>query len=170
MPNKSKNKGSAFEREIAKALTEATGAEWLRSSGSGAFFGGRNFHRTATASQTALRDRSGDLTPPDGIRMTVECKRYKELPDVMSGSSAQLESWLAQLMESSQPDDFMILIMKGDRKPALAAVEAKHGMDECVKGNHLRYRMESGDWTICGFDDFLGNAWEKAKGIASARL
>ena len=75
--------------------------------------------------------------------MTVECKRYRELPDVMSGSSAQLESWLVQLMESSQPDDFMILIMKGDRKPALAAVEAKHGIDACVKGNHLRYRMKA---------------------------
>ena len=119
MPNKSKSKGNKFELDIAKALSDATGEPWLRSAGSGAFFGGKNSERMSGASEAALRDRAGDVTPPDGWDVTVEIKRYKELPDLLHGPSALVDGFLKQLTDSAPLGSLRILIMKADRKPAL---------------------------------------------------
>lgn len=120
MPNKSKTKGHDFERSIAKELTEATGSEWLRSSGSGSYYGKSHSKRMANASTHALRNRTGDLTPPDGWRITVECKRYRELPNLLHGSSELIDGFLNQLNDSAIDGDLQLLIMKADRCPIIA--------------------------------------------------
>jgi len=41
MPSKSKNKGSSFERDIAKLLSETFGESFIRVTNSGAYIGGK---------------------------------------------------------------------------------------------------------------------------------
>ena len=45
MPSKSKNKGSGFEREVSKYLSDLYGENFMRAPGSGAYTGGTNSHR-----------------------------------------------------------------------------------------------------------------------------
>ena len=46
MSSPSKNKGSGFEREIAKYLSEKYSESFIRAPGSGAYVGGKNQSRT----------------------------------------------------------------------------------------------------------------------------
>ena len=47
MPSPQKTKGSGFEREIAKYLSDIYGESFIRAPGSGAYVGGKNQSRTA---------------------------------------------------------------------------------------------------------------------------
>ncbi len=51
MPSKSKNKGSSFERDIARQLSELFGESFIRVTNSGAYIGGKNTTRKDTLSQ-----------------------------------------------------------------------------------------------------------------------
>ena len=45
MPSPSKNKGSGFERDVAKYLSDTYGESFIRAPGSGAYTGGSNNFR-----------------------------------------------------------------------------------------------------------------------------
>ena len=45
MPSPQKAKGSGFEREIAKYLSDVYGESFIRAPGSGAYIGGKNQNR-----------------------------------------------------------------------------------------------------------------------------
>ena len=45
MPSKSKAKGSSYERDLAKFLSEKYNGSFVRVPNSGAYIGGSNFHR-----------------------------------------------------------------------------------------------------------------------------
>ena len=51
MPSPQKAKGSGFEREIAKYLSEKYGESFIRAPGSGAYIGGKNQSIAFTATQ-----------------------------------------------------------------------------------------------------------------------
>lgn len=163
MSNRSRDKGSAFEREVAKAFSAAFSAPFVRSSGSGAWLGGKNARRAAPGA--ARRDRLGDITCPDGLPFIVEAKRYKEIPD-MFVPSAKLNGWLDQLLQGVRGDDVPILVFKADRKPALAAVPGELGVHVAPHVHYMRY-YHARNWAILLFEDALAGLARQYKGAVN---
>ena len=150
--SRSRDKGQAFEREVAKTLTHYMGIPFVRTAGSGAWLGGRNAARKAH--EAVLHDRRGDIAGLPGL--VVECKRYAKVPDLLIGPSAEFDRWLDQLEADCDPvEDQPLLAFRGDGKPAMAAVpesEFDRGWDV---GNHLLYERHSRNWAVCRLDPFL---------------
>ena len=65
MPSKSKAKGSSYERDLAKFLSEKYNGSFVRVPNSGAYIGGSNFHRATNLSEGQVRGFKGDIIPPD---------------------------------------------------------------------------------------------------------
>jgi hypothetical protein len=150
MPSSSKIKGSGFERDIAKFLTERFGFSFIRNpSGSGAFVGGRNAFRKNTLTEAQVRHTKGDIIPPDEFPLfNAEAKFYAEFPfhQLFEGSS-QLEEWINQLMTAGDPDDMNILFMKFNRRGCFVAVQAT--MPWNTDCNHVVYNSPKyGKWMI----------------------
>ena len=81
MPSKSKNKGSGYEREMAKFLSELYDGSFVRVPGSGAYIGGKNQVRTVVLSEGQVRSFKGDIVPPDDWKyFNSECKFYADFP------------------------------------------------------------------------------------------
>jgi hypothetical protein len=99
--SKSKNKGSSFERVIAKDLNELYGIEggFSRSSGSGARFGGKNKVNLNVNNRQASKGMLGDIQTPDGVDLIIECKSYKDFPfhQLIQGECKVIDGWLDQL-------------------------------------------------------------------------
>mgnify|MGYP003421272795 CR=1 FL=1 len=77
-----KNKGSGWERDVAKFLTEIFGYTFIRNiAGSGAFVGGKNSFRKNILTEEQLQFCMGDIAVPTEMKkMCIECKFYKEFP------------------------------------------------------------------------------------------
>lgn len=158
MPSKSKQKGSGFEREVAKYLSETYSAPFQRNiSGSGAFVGGKNVFRKNTLSESQLRNSKGDIVPPDDwTRFNAEAKFYSDLSfHQLLDTCPQVETWLDQLMSVSDPHDVNILFMKFNRRGKYVAVQVGNYVwdSNC---SHLRYTSSKhGDWMIYTFENFF---------------
>ena len=155
MPSKSKTKGSAFERDVAKALTEAFGLPFTRSSGSGAWRGGKNAARRATTS--VQRDRTGDVVAPDELQpWVIECKRYAKIPDLLDGPSAMVDGWIDQLEFDCAKGAFGTLVYKADSRPARIMMNlGVPGLDRMC---HHRGEGGEEEWWVYRLDDFLGDS------------
>lgn len=154
MPSKSKIKGSSWERDVSKFLTETYGQSFIRVSGSGAYVGGRNVARKSQLDEHQIQSHRGDINPPDNWRhFNAEAKNYDDLPlhQIFSGACRQLDIWLDQLVTVSEPGDLDILFIKLTRKCRLVVVrEGQWHLD-----NHARYCNAHGAWMICDFDEFF---------------
>ena len=81
MPSPQKQKGSGFEREIAKYLTDKYGESFIRAPGSGAYVGGKNQARTQFLHEGQIRSFKGDIVPGETFsKLNVECKFYADFP------------------------------------------------------------------------------------------
>lgn len=73
----------------------------MRTPGSGAFTGGKNFHRVSKLDASHTRVFQGDIAQPEGITLIVECKNYKDLSGgfhaIVNGSSRQLVEWIGEV-------------------------------------------------------------------------
>ena len=156
MSSPSKDKGSAFEREIAKFLTKLYGESFIRAPGSGAYIGGSNQRRKEFLHEGQVRSFKGDVVPGQNFgRMNIECKSYADFPFhlVLAGDCKQLNSWLAQLMDVAEADDLNLLFMKFNRKGKFVAVQSKLTW---VTDQFLYYTSPNlGDWLIIEFDHFF---------------
>lgn len=158
MPSPQKAKGSGFEREIAKYLSELYGESFIRAPGSGAYVGGKNQARTQFLHEGQIRSFKGDIVPGESFsKMNAECKFYQDFPFhlLLTGECKQLDSWLDQLMDVADEDDMNILFMKFNRKGRYIAVQPK-----------LTWKIDTfvfyasgkrGDWIITEFDSFFKN-------------
>jgi len=158
MPSKSKIKGSGFEREVAKYLSEAYGGSFIRNnSGSGAYIGGANSVRKATLSEAQIRHSKGDIVPPEDWRyFNAEAKFYSDLAfHQLLDTCSQIESWLDQLMAVSDTNDVNILFMKFNRKGRYVAVQVSpYAWSSAC--SHVRYTSPlHGDWMIYTWDTFF---------------
>lgn len=164
MPSPQKNKGSGFEREIAKFLTDLYGESFIRAPGSGAYVGGKNQERKQVLHEGQIRSFKGDIVPgPSFHKMNAECKFYKDFPFhlMLSGECKQLDSWLDQLLDASDEGDCNVLFMKFNRIGRYIAVEPKLSW---VIDNFTFYASkEYGDWVITEFDSFFKNNAELLK-------
>ena len=158
MPSPQKAKGSGFEREIAKYLSEKYSESFIRAPGSGAYIGGKNQSRTQILHEGQIRSFKGDIVPGQTFtKMNVECKFYADFPFhlLLSGECKVMDAWLEQLMDVADPDDCNILFMKFNRKGRYIAVQSKLTW---VTDNFLYYTSPKlGDWIIMEFDSFFLN-------------
>jgi hypothetical protein len=158
MPSPQKAKGSGFEREIAKYLSEKYSESFIRAPGSGAYIGGKNQSRTQILHEGQIRSFKGDIVPGQTFtKMNVECKFYADFPFhlLLSGECKVIDGWLEQLMDVADPDDCNILFMKFNRKGRYIAVQSKLTW---VTDNFLYYTSPKlGDWIIMEFDSFFLN-------------
>lgn len=155
MPSPSKNKGSGFEREIAKYLTETLGGTFIRAPGSGAYTGGSNSHRKQVLQGGQIRSFKGDVMPPEEYGLlNIEAKFYADFPfHQLLDRCSQLESWLDQLLTASDPGDINVLYMKFNRKGRYIAVESHHPWT--VVDNHIQYSSSKhGSWFIFNLEKF----------------
>lgn len=117
---KSKNKGKSYERDVANFLSELYGESFTRVPYSGAFVGGQNIKRTATLSEDQTRGYKGDIHPgPSFPKLVIEAKNYAEFswPSLaLNKTSAQLDDWIQQAIDSCEPGDVWLLCIKITRQ------------------------------------------------------
>ena len=156
MPSPQKAKGSGYEREIAKYLSEKYGESFIRAPGSGAYVGGKNQVRKEMLHEGQIRSFKGDIVPGHSFtKMNVECKFYADFPFhlLLTGECKVLDGWLDQLLDVADPGDCNILFMKFNRKGRYIAVQSKVTW---VSDNFLYYTSKKyGDWLIFEFDSFF---------------
>jgi hypothetical protein len=164
MPSPQKAKGSGYEREVAKFLSELYGESFIRAPGSGAYVGGKNQARTEILHEGQIRSFKGDIVPGQSFsKMNVECKFYADFPWhlTLTGECKQLDSWLDQLLDVEDIGDFNILFMKFNRKGQYVAVQPKLTW---IADNHVFYASkEYGDWLIMEKDSFFKHNAELVK-------
>ena len=130
MPSKQKAKGSSWERDVAKFLSELYNESFIRAPGSGAYVGGKNTVRKQVLDEGQIRTFKGDIVPGISFtKMNCECKFYAEFPFhhfLTMEHVNQLEEWIGQLMEVSDPGDLNLLMIKINRKGSFMVYEAKN--------------------------------------------
>lgn len=156
MPSPSKNKGSGFERELAKFLTEHYGEQFIRSPGSGAYTGGNNSHRRQVLHNGQVRSFKGDIIPGESFELlNCEAKFYADFAfHQLFEECSTLETWIKQVMDASDEGDLNILFMKFNRKGRYVAVQANNNWDTSC--NHMIYTSPKfGSWMIYSFENFF---------------
>lgn len=164
MPSKSKIKGSGYEREVAKSLSETYNEPFVRVPNSGAYVGGINNHRKNFLDSNQTKSFKGDIIAPDTwLKFNCECKSYKDFPFhlLYSGDCKQLDSWLEQLLDVCDEGDLNVLFMKFNRIGQYIAVEPKHTW---ILDNYTFYSSKKyGDWLITDKESFFVNNKELFK-------
>lgn len=157
MPAPSKIKGSGFEREVAKYLTDTYGQTFIRNvSGSGAYVGGTNSFRKARLTEAQIRHTKGDIVPPETFpRFNAEAKFYADLSfHQLFDQCILLEGWIDQLMTAADPGDCNILFFKINRRGRYVAVQAD--LPWAADCSYTLYRsVRNGDWMIYSHDNFF---------------
>lgn len=156
MPSTSKNKGSSFEREVAKFLSDLYKESFIRAPGSGAYVGGKNQSRKEYLHEGQVRSFKGDIVPGQSFtKFNAECKSYQDFPFhlVVAGDCKVLEEWLGQMMDVAEDGDMNILFMKFNRKGKFVVVPSNKTW---VTDNFIHYTSKNtGDWIIIEFDHFF---------------
>lgn len=156
MTSPQKAKGSGFEREVAKFLSDLYGESFIRAPGSGAYIGGKNQHRTAILHEGQIRSFKGDIVPGQSFsKMNIECKFYADFPFhlLLSGDCKVINTWIEQLMDVAENGDVNLLFMKFNRKGRYVAVQCG---STWITDNFVYYSSSKfGDWLIVEFDDFF---------------
>jgi hypothetical protein len=156
MTSPQKAKGSGFEREVAKFLSDLYGESFIRAPGSGAYIGGKNQHRTTVLHEGQVRSFKGDIVPGQSFsKMNIECKFYADFPFhlLLSGDCKVINTWIEQLMDVADTGDVNLLFMKFNRKGRYVAVQCG---STWITDNFVYYSSSKfGDWLIVEFDDFF---------------
>lgn len=163
MPSKSKIKGSTWEREVTKHLTELYGQTFVRVPTSGAYLGGSNNHRATTLDQHQLAAHKGDIQPPTGWRLNIECKNYASIPwhQIIQQDCKQLDSWINQLEQVETPGDVNIAFIKISRQGKYVCVQYFNGLNTT---NALQY----GRYYVFDLDIFFENNKKALSEFATA--
>lgn len=168
MTSKSKAKGSGYERDMAKFLSEKFGKSFVRVPNSGAYIGGSNNHRTTTLSEGQIRSFKGDIIPPDDWTFfNCECKNYADLPfhQLISGKNIpKLESWIEQTMEVAEAKDFNVLFIKITRKGEFVMIQDKCFHNGMFVQPGIEYTSYNhGKWWFFGAELFWNKCTDEVK-------
>lgn len=159
MANASKNKGKAYERVVAKHLSEETDLNFERVPNSGAFIGGKNIARADKLTKEQIDIFEGDIiTPIEWDHIRIECKWYKDFrwhqlfrPE---GESI-LNSWIEQAEQGTRP--FWFLCFKINNQGEYIVFDSK--LDEYLNhpSNQFRYHSNhhSNWYTIVSMELFF---------------
>ena len=80
-------------------------------------------------SETQIRSAKSDIIPPDELKyMVIEAKNYSDLAfhQLLQGKCLQLDSWIGQVLESREKNDFWMVIFKIDRKGIYVVFDEIH--------------------------------------------
>lgn len=164
MSSPQKNKGSGYEREVAKFLSDTYQESFIRAPGSGAYIGGKNQARTQFLHEGQVRSFKGDIVPGQSFtKMNIECKFYADFPWhlLLTGECKQLDSWLEQLLDVEDEGDLNMLFMKFNRKGQYVAVQGKLTWKA---DNFVLYSSKKwGDWVIMEHSSFFKTNTELVK-------
>lgn len=152
MASMQKNKGSGYEREVSKFLTEQYGETFIRTIGSGAFIGGKNQSRMGYLTESQARSHKGDVTPPESFKYAnIECKFYQDFKfhQLFVGQCSLLDTWIEQALEVEDTNDVNIIFMKFNRKGQFVSYQGKSGIPT---DKALHYKD---GWYFIGFDEFF---------------
>ena len=124
--SRQKQKGNAFERVIAEHLTKIFDLKFFRTPGSGAYVGGKNFHRVneMTNSQQLLLE--GDIVVPEELEyLKFECKTLKKFSfSSLYNNNAILDSWIEQ---ATSEDKLWFLVFKINNRGSFVVFDMEHG-------------------------------------------
>ena len=114
MPSPAKQKGNAWEREVAKDLSETFNENFIRVPNSGAYTGGANLHRLDRLTEDQKRMMDGDImVPPCLSKFKIECKSYKTFEyHQLFTDNKTLNKWIKQ----AESGTFWFLVIKVTRK------------------------------------------------------
>ena len=103
MPSAAKQKGNAWEREVAKDLSEVFNENFIRVPNSGAYTGGANLHRLDRLTEDQKRMMDGDImVPPCLSKFKIECKSYKSFDfHQLFTDNKTLNKWIKQAESGS---------------------------------------------------------------------
>ena len=98
MPSAAKQKGNAWERDVAKDLSETLNENFIRVPNSGAYTGGANVYRIDQLTEQQRRMMDGDImVPPCLSRFKIECKNYKSFDfHQLFNENKTLDKWITQ--------------------------------------------------------------------------
>ena len=98
----SKDKGNAWELEVAKFLEEHFEGKFSRVPRSGAMFGGENAENAEGERQDVVEILTGDIITPKDFPFTIEAKHYEDFKfsHLLQGENKLLDGWI----ESSEKD------------------------------------------------------------------
>ncbi len=171
MTSPQKAKGSSWEREVAKFLTDLYQESFIRAPGSGAYVGGSNQIRKEFLHEGQIRNFKGDIVPGQSFpRLNAECKSYANFPfhQLFQGTVKQLDKWMEQCLDVADEGDFNILFMKFNRKGTYIAVQTHQGTQNIQLSRHFTYGSENhGNWIIMDFKEFFKLNSETVKELCS---
>ena len=151
MPSTAKQKGNAWEREVAKDLSETFNENFIRVPNSGAYTGGANFHRLDRLTEDQKRMMDADImVPPCMSKFKIECKSYKTFEyHQLFTDNKTLNKWI----EQAESGTYWFLVIKVTRKGSyiLFPVELSHYFRF---NNFLRYTNK---YIIISYTDFWKN-------------
>lgn len=173
-PGGGKSKGNGFEGQVAKKLSSALAPlNFMRSPGSGARVGGKNFEKFGEMfGEEALAIFVADVVPinekKEGLKFlhSVECKFYKT-PDTftqLASGSANVFKWFEESVEDAKKTDKNpILIFKWNNTPIFVAVDKNH--EKCpasLRNREVNFAVLGGDakrlLSIFVLDDILNDS------------
>jgi Holliday junction resolvase len=163
MPSRAKAKGNAWEREVAKHLSEIFNENFMRVPNSGAYTGGANIFRVSDLTESQKRMMDGDIIVPESIsNWKFECKNYKELDfHGFFTESRQLDKWIKQ----AESNTLWFLIVKITRKCKFICFNEKISSNFTFS-NYTRYK----DYILVEYDSFFENNFQKMRELNENQL
>ena len=143
--SRQKQKGNAFERVIADHLTEVFQLKFFRTPSSGAYVGGRNFHRAKEMTNAQQLLLEGDIVVPEELDyLKFECKTLKKFSfSSLLESNAIFESWLEQAVTD---DKLWFLVFKiNNRGTFIVYDKSVYDVFTHPKDNHVCYTHQGID-------------------------
>jgi len=162
MPSKSKSKGSSWERDIAKILSEIYGENFQRVPNSGSYTGGKNVFRKEFLSENQLQLSKGDIIPPDSWKFfNCEAKNYKEFPFhhlLVNKDIPLMDAWIEQTLNAADEGDLNLIFIKITRKGTYIAFPT-------ILTNYFNFKAHIvyKDWIITDMNYFLDRNIDRIK-------
>ena len=175
MPSASKEKGKRWERDCAGILSNAFSDSFIRVPNSGSFTGGKNVVRMQGMSQNQIAASRGDIIPPDEwTGFIAECKHVKPgtVSDLMQGPSAIIDKWWAQANADAREGDFVVMLVKEDRKNPRAVFRAGYGLQRELGGSWMLYRGGEGvpPLVVADMADWLERCRDDVRSLATSGM
>lgn len=163
MPSPSKQKGNAWERDVAKHLSEIFNENFMRVPNSGAYTGGANVFRVDNLTETQKRMMDGDIIVPESIsNWKIECKNYKDLDfHGFFTKSRQLDEWIKQAESGSK----WFLIVKITRKCKFVCFTEEYSRN-FTYSNYTHYKK----YIITDYTNFFENNFETMRELNGKEL
>lgn len=160
MGTSSKDKGNAWELEVAKFLEENFEGKFSRVPRSGAMFGGENAENAEGERSDVVEILSGDIITPKEFPFTIEAKHYDDFKfsHLLQGENKLLDGWICDVQKDAELAKRLPMIMAKFSYIGSYAifdyriVKTDDGIcPSTYFENHLIYKRK---WMMISFEEF----------------